>query len=234
MYIKSDAYIEKATKLGEGEVEFVVSTNDLDADGQRIDVNGIDLTDFKKNPVVLWAHDGFNLPIAKATKIWKEGNKLMAVAKFYLKDEFPRKVYNYIIDGFLNAVSIGGMVDEWGEDGLTIAKLKMKEFSPVAIGSNPKALVASKSFTKNDKDELRGLAVSYARKIMTQGNDHVLKNIDVLESLVTALKEVAHSEPQEEQVNSIHVVLRQAQAVDHQVEQTIRSIKVTLKGNSNE
>ena len=158
MHIKSDGYIEKATKLKEGEVEFIVSTNAIDSHGERIDINGIDLKDFKKNPVVLWGHDGFNLPIARASKIWKEGNKLMAKAEFYLKDEFANKVYNYILDGFLKAVSIGGMVEEWGNDGLTIAKLNMKEFSVVSIGANSQALATAKSLNKEQITELKALA----------------------------------------------------------------------------
>jgi HK97 family phage prohead protease len=233
MHIKSNGYIEKATKLQEGEVEFVVSTNALDSHGEIIDVNGIDLADFKKNPVVLWGHDGFNLPIAKATKIWKEGNKLMSRAKFYLKDDFARKVYDYIVDGYLNAVSIGGVVEEWGTDGMTISKMKMKEYSVVSIPANREALVASKSLDGNQKAELRALANGYARKLLdTQaGDNEITKNIEVLETLVATLKEVALGKTNEDmadKVTATRVVLRQAQAVDHQIEAVIKKIK--LKG----
>lgn len=233
MLVKSAGIIEKAAKLQEGEVEFVVSTNALDAHGERINVDGIDLKDYKKNPVVLWGHDGFNLPIAKTTKIWKESGKLMARAKFYLKDQFANKVYNYIVDGYLNAVSIGGMVQEWAEDGMTIDKLLMKEFSVVSIPANQEALVASKSLDGEQKAELRALANNYARKMLDQedGVTEINKSIDSLEKLVSTLKEVAKSEPQEEsdKVNHVRVVLRQAQAVDHQIE---RVIKVVKKGVS--
>lgn len=236
MQIKAEGYIEKASKLSEGEVEFVVSTDAWDSHGERIDVNGIDLKDFKKNPVVLWGHDGFSLPIAKATKIWKEGNKLMARAKFYLKDDFARKVYNYILDGFLQAVSIGGQVMEWGEDGMTTSKMNMKEFSVVSVPANPEALATAKSLNGNQQAELRALGNKYARTMLAKmnGNTELLDNINVLETLVTTLKEVAIGEPHEvavsEQSNR-RVVLRQAQAVDQQVETVIRQIK--LKGNSN-
>jgi len=234
MLVKTNGIIEKAVKLQEGEVEFVVSTNALDSHGERIDVNGIDLSDFKKNPVVLWGHDGFNLPIAKATKVWKEGNKLMSRAKFYLKDEFARKVYDYIVDGYLNAVSIGGMVEEWGDDGMTISKMKMKEYSVVSVPANQEALVASKSLDGNQQAELRALANGYARKMLDKqsGENEITKNIEVLETLVATLKEVALGKPHEEKANEItstRVVLRSAQAVDHQIEEVIKKIK--LKGN---
>jgi phage head maturation protease len=237
MHVKTDAYIEKASKLAEGEVEFVVSTNAWDAHGERIDVEGIDLRDFKKNPVVLWGHDGFNLPIAKATKVWKESGKLMARAKFYLKDDFSRKVYDYIVDGFLNAVSIGGMVQEWGEDGLTIAKMNMKEFSVVSVPANPEALATAKQLDGEQKAELRALGNAYARKMLDKNANmsEIQKDIERLETLVTTLKEVAIGEPHEETVGeqtNRRVVLRQAQAVDQQVETVIRRIK--LKGDTNE
>ena len=233
MLIKTNGIIEKATKLQEGEVEFVVSTNALDSHGERIDVNGIDISDFKKNPVVLWGHDGFNLPIAKATKIWKEGNKLMSRAKFYLKDDFARKVYDYIVDGYLNAVSIGGMVEEWGQDGMTITKMKMKEYSVVSVPANQEALVASKSLDGNQQAELRALANGYARKMLDKqsGENEITKNIEVLETLVATLKEVAVGKTHEDkadEITSTRVVLRSAQAVDHQIEAVIKKIK--LKG----
>lgn len=232
--IKAEAYIEKAAKLGEGEVEFVVSTGDIDAHGERINVDGIDLKDFKKNPVVLWGHDGYNLPVAKATKVWKEGGKLMARAQFYMKDDFAAKVYNYIVDGFLNAVSIGGMVQEWGNDGITISKLLMKEFSVVSIPANQNALVSAKSLDGNQKAELNALAKGYMRRILAEdGDDEITKSINTLETLVATLKEVAHSEPHEASAdenksNTRRVVLRTAQAVDQQVETVIKLVK--LKG----
>lgn len=232
MEVKSYGYIEKASKLSEGEVEFVISTNDWDAHGERINVEGINVKDFNKNPVVLWGHDSFNLPIAKATKVWKEGGKLMARAKFYLKDDFPRKIYGYIVDGYLNAVSIGGMVEEWGDDGRTINKLTMKEFSVVSIPANPNALVAAKSFDNSQVTELKALGNAYARKLLTQDSNELIESISVLETLVTTLKEVAISEPQEESVDSHNirrVVLRSAQAVDNQAEKVIKTIKLKVK-----
>jgi HK97 family phage prohead protease len=228
MLIKSTGYIEKASKLAEGEVEFVVSTDAWDSHGERIDVGGIDLKEFKKNPVVLWGHDGFNLPIAKATKVWKESNRLMARAKFYLKDDFARKVYEYIIDGYLQAVSIGGMVQEWGEDGLTIAKLIMKEFSVVSVPANAEALVANKSLDGSQKAELRALANVYARKLLTEkdGNTELKEHINTLKSLVATLEEVVKNEPEEVKANDkVQVVLRQSQAVDKQIERIIKVVK---------
>lgn len=238
MIIKTNGLIEKANKLTEGEVEFVVSTNAWDSHGERIDVDGINLKDYKKNPVVLWGHDGFNLPIANATKVWKEAGKLMARAKFYLDDAFSAKIYDYIVKGRLNAVSIGGMIEEWGSDGMTIAKMNMKEFSVVSVPANPEALVASKSFNPLDESEnkeLRILANAYARKMFVTDENELSKSIETLDKLVATLREVAvPSETQKESAQNItkRVVLKQAQVVVQQAEKVIRVIK--LKENTNE
>ena len=124
---------------------------------------------------------------------------------------------------------------EWGEDGMTISKMNMKEFSVVSVPANPEALATAKSLNGNQQAELRALGNKYARTMLAKmnGNTELLDNINVLETLVTTLKEVAIGEPHEvavsEQSNR-RVVLRQAQAVDQQVETVIRQIK--LKGNS--
>lgn len=235
MEVKLEGYIEKAAKAGEGEVDVVVTTPDWDSHGERINPEGVDFKDYLKgNNVVLWGHDGFNLPIANTTKMWYEGRKLMARAKFYLKDDFPAKVYQYVLDGVVKAVSIAGMVDEWGEDGLTVERLKMKEWSFVSVPANDRALVSAKSLTGEQRAEFRGLANMYARKMLEKngGNTELKKDIETLETLVATLKEVATpGETQDASASNVRVVLRQAQAVDHQAE---RIIKVVKKGLSNE
>jgi len=236
MYIKADALIEKASKLADGEVEVVVTTPDWDSHGERIMPEGVDYKSYMKgNNVILWGHDGFNLPIGNTTKMWMEGNKLMARAKLYIKDDFPRKIYQYILDGVVKATSIGGMVEEWGDDGLTINKLTMKEWSFVSVPANDKALVMSKSMTGNVKAELRSLGNAYARKLLAKedGDTLLREDIDRLETLVTTLKELSLGETDGERSDVLttrRVVLRQAQAVDAQAERVIRHIK--LKGNS--
>lgn len=229
MLIKSFGYIEKINKLAEGEIEVIVNSGEWDSWGERINIDGVDIKSYMKNPVVLWSHDAFNLPIGKATKVWKESGKLMAKMKFYLKDEFPRKVYQYVIDGMINAVSIGGQVIDWAEDGVTVNKLRMKEFSIVPLPADDKALIVNKMSGLESKN-IDLLAKMYARKILSE--DKITENINTLKQLTAALEEIAIlGEPEEGQVN-IRVMLRQAQVVDHQAEKIIRSIK--LKGLKNE
>jgi phage head maturation protease len=109
-------------------------------------------------------------------------------------------VYEYIIDGYLNAVSIGGVVKEWADDGITIAKMNMKEFSVVSVPANQEALVASKALSGAQQAELRSLGNMYARKMLEKeaGVSQLHKDIDTLETLVATLKEVVTVTPDDE------------------------------------
>lgn len=228
MEVKAHGLIEKAAKLSEGEVDVVVTTPAWDSYDERILPEGVNYKDYMKgNNVILWAHDGYNLPIGNATKMWLDGKKLMARAKFYLKDDFPAKVYQYVLDGVIKAVSIGGSVEQWGEDGRTIEKLTMKEFSFCSVPANNEALVTAKSINNKQKAEFNGLARAYARKVLVGEPDQVQSQIKVLKSLVATLEEVAMCEPGGESAanKNIRVVLRSAQAVDHQAEQVIKVVK---------
>jgi hypothetical protein len=61
---------------------FTISTSSVDRMGDTIKVDGWKLEQYRKNPVVLWAHDASLLPLAKATKVWTEGQKLKSIAEF--------------------------------------------------------------------------------------------------------------------------------------------------------
>jgi SpoU rRNA methylase family enzyme len=125
------------------------------------------------------------------------------------------------------------MVKQWGEDGMTISQLLMKEFSVVSVPANQNALVSNKALNQEQITELHALANAYARKMLTKGDNEINKNIEVLETLVATLKEVAQGEPHDVKADEVinrRVILRQAQVVDKQVETVIRQIK--LKGDN--
>ena len=51
-------YIEASiTKDADGSFTAIASTNSVDRHGEIVDNNGWELKSFKKNPVILWAHD---------------------------------------------------------------------------------------------------------------------------------------------------------------------------------
>ena len=144
--------IDEATR----QITFTISTAGRDRDGDIISQDGWDLKNYLENPVVLWAHDGSQPPIARALpeSVKVMGGKLMATAKFATKDEYPfaDTIFQLYKGGFLNATSVGFVPTEMeliegenpGELGFKFLKQSLLEYSAVPIPSNPEALVVAR------------------------------------------------------------------------------------------
>jgi HK97 family phage prohead protease len=137
-------------KVGERQYEFTASTADMDRDGEVIDVSGWDLKNFKKNPVIMFAHDYRTLPIGRATKVGIRDGKLVNNVEFPPEGtyEFADIVERLVGAGFLKTESVGFMPKKW-EDGdggektprRTYTKQELLEISIVPVPSNPNALM---------------------------------------------------------------------------------------------
>lgn len=178
-----------------GEVEVIVSSSALDRHGETIQVQGINTKEFMQNPTVLWAHNYEDLAIGKVTRLWKSSGKLMARIKFATEIvPFAKTVYDLIREGYLNAVSIGGLVREYAQDkGVTdysnIAKLDMVELSVVPVGANPEALVTSKALEAGI--DLGETYSEFVSKAQSKGLDVIIeKHIASTKSLLSALENV--------------------------------------------
>ncbi len=139
-----------------GSFEVVVSTADVDRAGETIDQNGWDLSFYKQNPIVLWAHDYFGLPIGVTTSIEVVDGKLVAKGKFAPADANPlaqqiRKLYDLKI---VRATSVGFIPKEM--DGDKILSAELLEFSFVPVPANPYALSLMKR-AKLEKQEIAEL-----------------------------------------------------------------------------
>ena len=143
----------------------------VDRDGDIVKVDGINVTNYKKNPVVLWAHNYGELPVGKAVgrKVWKENNQLMFKIQFASEAENPKADYVYRLykGGYLNSFSIGFMPDyesieypEQKDRGARriMGKSELLEISCVPVPANALALIQTfhKAFEENviDKAEL--------------------------------------------------------------------------------
>ena len=136
-------------KVGERQYEFIASTADQDRDGEVIDVAGWDLKNFKKNPVIMFAHNYSTLPIGRATKIGTRDGKLVNNVEFPPEGtyEFADIVERLVGAGFLKTESVGFLPKKW-EDGdgekaprRTYTKQELLEISIVPVPSNPNALM---------------------------------------------------------------------------------------------
>lgn len=217
-----------------GEIEVLVSNSGLDRHGERIILEGINISEIKKNPVLLWSHQYSDLPIGRITKIWKSQGNLYARLKFdHDIYEFADTVYKMILRGTINAVSIGGLVEEYGEDTSIIKKMQMIELSVVPVGAHPDALVTNKSYENQfEKFIFDGLKKKMAN------DDEILKNLEALKSLVGALEAIYNKteSPTPEakaEVEANHRTLvtfkSTAKQVDKQAELLIAGINNLLK-----
>ena len=135
-------------KVGERSYEFTASTSTQDRDGEVIEAKGWDLKNFKKNPVIMYAHDYRSLPIGKAPKVWLASGKLKNTVQFPPEGtyEFADIVERLVDTGYLKTESVGFIPQKW-EDGdgdkgprRTYKKQELLEISIVPVPSNPDAL----------------------------------------------------------------------------------------------
>ena len=187
----------KTKDLGDGIVEAIVSTSSKDRHNEVIEVGGIDLKSYKENPIVLYGHDYEALPIGKTLSIKKTPDgKLVAKFQFAVAEyPFANTVYQLVRGGYLNDVSIGGMVTQWSQDYMTIEKLEMVEFSVVNIGANRDAKIISrglesigKSAGDLKKEYHSFLSKQIIDKTKGMGDNELNETIKTLETLVGILK----------------------------------------------
>ena len=149
--------------------ETVISDSSLNSYGFRVLTKGIDITQYQRNPILLWMHTrpfrGTTdevLPLGRIENLRIDGDKLIGTPVFDEADEFARRVKAKWDAGILKMVSAGLRVIEestdpavllQGQKYATVTKSKLVEVSVVDIGANDNALALY-----NDKDEIINLA----------------------------------------------------------------------------
>lgn len=138
--------------LNDNEIEIIGSTQSVDRDNEVLNVDGWDLKAYKKNPVVLEAHNYWEPAIARA-KVRIEDKKLIFKIEFPPEGVYPRadlfkKLYKL---GFMKASSVGFLPSEYklgngnDEPRRTYLKQELTEISLVTVPANPEALLIEKS-----------------------------------------------------------------------------------------
>lgn len=132
--------------------EAIISTSRLNSYGTRVLTEGIDLEQYRKNPVLLFMHRRGRpdaMPIGIMTNLREENGILYGTPKFDDDTEDERNISKKWERGTLRMLSAGLDVIEWSEDPVllvqgqtrpTITKSKLIEVSVVDIGSNDDAL----------------------------------------------------------------------------------------------
>ena len=130
-------------------VRFVITTSTPDRERDVVSADGIDVTAYATNAVVLFAHDYRALPIGRAIQIERHSDRLVATVEFATAELNPlaEQVFRMVKAGFLKGASIGFRPLEWAYDeerrGVNFQKVELLEFSIVPVPANAEALIAA-------------------------------------------------------------------------------------------
>lgn len=155
----------------------VASTAVEDRHGEVVTVDGWDIKNFKKNPVLLWAHNHDEIAVgrAKNIKVDTSGKKPQLTFEPVFHDKTPvaaalKALYEGIpdedLEPVLNSFSVGFRALEM--DGNTYTEQELLEISAVNVPANPEArVIAYKTLEAAgiDKGEVEKL------HIMTTGDN---------------------------------------------------------------
>lgn len=136
---------------------FVMSDESLNAYGFRILTDGIDLTNFKKNPVAFWNHKSDDryaeedyMPVGKWVNLRKDKGQLLGDLDIDLDDPRGVKLDGKIKNGYVCACSVEFDPHEFSESPehlvmgqtlSTVSKCSLVECSPVGKPGNFNAVV---------------------------------------------------------------------------------------------
>ena len=139
--------------------QFIINTENVNSYGYRILTDGIDYTQYMRNPIVLFMHErGVNTykgseVIGRCTRLYKEGSTLIAEVEFDEQDEFAKKIAGKVERGYIRMASMFAEIKEVstqpqhileGQVYETVTACKLVEISIVDIGGNDNALKLSK------------------------------------------------------------------------------------------
>jgi hypothetical protein len=153
-----------------GTFKMVISDDTMDRQGDMVDQAGFDIENYMKNPVVLWGHDYFSVPIGITDRIYREGNKTVAEGRFAPTEE-GQEFRKYYEAGMPCAASIGYIPKE-GEGG-KVTGLELLEWSFVAIPANPNCISADEARMHNFNVEFlvtKGLIKIVEKKEEAEGD----------------------------------------------------------------
>ena len=144
METKFKEFVVESKTLDDGSYEAIITTSAKDRQGEVVISTGLDVGNYMRNPIVLFAHDYSAPPVAKALSITTSTEGVTARFVFPEKGVSTRadEIHALWDAHFLNAVSIGFIPQEWadGADNPTITKAELLEFSIVPVPANQEAL----------------------------------------------------------------------------------------------
>jgi len=115
----------------------------------RVSVDGVDTSQFEKNPVMFYLHNDWNMPVGRWENVRKENGQLLADAVFDTEDtdKDVQRMIKKVANGFIKMASCGLVDLEVSAEPLiedtnitVVNKCRLREASIVPIGGNHNAL----------------------------------------------------------------------------------------------
>jgi len=185
----SKLFKSKAASIDESKYQatFLISDESVDRQGEIVKQAGWDFTNFKQNPVILFGHDSYDLPIGKAVDIYTEGDKTFAVIEFAAEIYDKAKVvWEMVKAGVLRTVSVGFINQEYDNNELT--KNELLEISIVPVPANPNAIVLAAKDGLISKKDAQFMVKQYEKELeglRTLAQDDKLENMEQLQQFIT-------------------------------------------------
>lgn len=161
LFEKAEFITEKADDGKEGRIRMVMSDSSLDRTFERVDQSGWKLKNYKKNPVILWAHNSYQPAIGIMEKVGVVDGKLIGYPKFDSQeiDQFAWMIGEKVRIGTIRGGSIGYKVlkieileDAKDKTRYILKELELLEFSFCNVPTLPSALVTKEGV--EDKSEI--------------------------------------------------------------------------------
>jgi len=169
-------------------IRFIGSDESVDRDGDTISIDGWDVSAYMKNPVVLYGHDYYGLPVAKTVAVTadKRARQLLFDVSFPTIEDMSSNpatpsdhalrvdaIYNMAKAGLLNTVSVGfrGIDYEATATGRAYKRQELMEISIVPVPANPNAVAILRAAGATDT-VIKGVTMP---TIETKGNKRLSK-----------------------------------------------------------
>lgn len=178
--------------MAKKEKTFILLDSSVTTYGFRIVPEGVDLEHFKKNPVMLYDHSDWRMPIGRWENIRLEDGKIKAEAVFDYDDtnEDVQRVIGKVERGFIKAASVSlrdnivssdTALQIEGQTLPTIIKSRLREASIVSIGGNHNAI---RLYDNDDEeidlsDEIKLSDLFKPKKIEKTMNEELLKLLNL-------------------------------------------------------
>lgn len=198
----------------------IASTSVVDRQNESVSVDGWELKNFKRNPVLLWAHN-HDIPAigtAKNLRITGTGKKAQLTFEPVFHEITPeaQAIKQMFDEKIINSFSVG--FKPLDMDGNTYTKQELLEISAVNVPANPEArVIAYKALKKAgfDEDVIKSVGVEPEQK---------QNEVDELKKEINELKE-----KYDELVNRHKTLNPVVDTAD--VKQKLSLLKVVVKAN---